>query len=325
MAIAYAYRGNERFIAAMAERLEEAGYVRTEEVGAADILLSFCTSQSELEELYFGENGFVQDARPGSVLIDASSCTPNLAREMNAVATVSDLVMVEAPFSLRDLTAADGFAKQNLLCFIASESEGSAVEDLAMPFVETLFGDCERCGAPGTAQLLRAAHTLQSSSQMISVIEADALCAAMRRSVNGAGLEKLQLEADSAEAARVLRAVHEQRFEGAYTVEMLMAALASAIMAADDAELILPQAEAALHLLELLAVIGGSDKAPAALALVYGDEETCAAHGLDWARAEQVYGEDHDHDHAHDGFDDYDADDHGYGDDDDFGYDYSSN
>lgn len=325
MAKAYAYRGNERFIAAMAGRLEEAGYVRTEEVGAADILLSFCTSQSQLEELYFGEDGFVQDARPGSVLIDASACTPNLAREMNAVATVSDLVMVEAPFSLHDLSASDAFAKQNLLCFVASESEGSAVDDLALPFLGALFGDVERCGAPGTAQLLRAAHTLQSATQMIAVIEADALCSAMRRSVNGAGLEKLQLEADSAEAARVLRAVHEQRFEGAYTVEMLMAALSSAIMAADDAELILPQAEAALHLLELLAVIGGSDKAPAALALVYGDEETCAAHGLDWTRAEQVYGEGHDHDHDHDGFDDHDADDYGYGDDDDFGYDYSSN
>lgn len=323
MAHAYAYRGNERFIAAMAQRLEEAGYQRTEEVAAADILLSFCTSHSQLEELYFGDAGFIQDARPGSVLIDVSSCTPNLAREMNAVATVSDLVMVEAPFTLHDLTAADGFAKQNLLCFVASESEGTAVDEVALPFCEALFGDCERSGAPGSAQLLRAAHTLQATSQMIAVIEADALCSAMRRSVNGAGLEKLRLQADSAEATRVLRAVHEQRFEGAYTVEMLMAALSSAIMAADDSELILPQAEAALHLLELLAVIGGSDKAPAALALVYGDEEACAAQGLDWTRAEQVYGEDRDHDH--DGFGDHDEDDLGYGDDDGFGYDYSSN
>ena len=65
----------------------------------------------------------------------------------------------------------------------------------------------------------------------------------------------------------------------------------AALTAADDVDLILPQAEACLHLLELLAVIGGTDKAPAALALVYGEEKACAEAGLDWTRAEQAYGD----------------------------------
>ena len=72
-------------------------------------------------------------------------------------------------------------------------------------------------------------------------------------------------------------------------------------------DLILPQAEACLHLLELLAVIGGSDKAPAALALVYGEEKTCAEQGLDWTRAEQAYGD------VAEGFDDLDDDGHDHG------------
>ena len=323
MAQAYAYKGNDDFIAAVEGRLSAAGYARTEDAAAADVLLSFCTSHTQLEELYFGEAGFMQEARPGAVLVDVSACTPNLAREMNAVATVSDMVMVEAPFVLRDLTAEDGLAKDNLLCFIASESEGDAVEKVAQPFLDALFGECDVCGAPGSAQLMRAAHTLQATSQMIGVMEADALCSAMARSVNGASMGTLKLEADSTQALNTLEAVHAKRFDGTYTVEMLMAALSSAIMAADDAELILPQAEAGLHLLELLAVIGGSDKAPAALSLVYGDESDCAAQGLDWSRAEQVYGEEHEHDHDHDhyGMDDYDYDDDDY----DAGFDYSSN
>lgn len=322
MALAYAYRGNDDFIAAMEGRLSEVGYVRTEDAAAADVLLSFCTSHSQLEELYFGEAGFMQQARPGAVLVDVSACTPNLAREMNAVATVSDMVMVEAPFVLHDLTAEDGLAKENLLCFVSNESEGSAVDEVALPLLDALFGECDRCGAPGNAQLMRAAHTLQATSQMIGVMEADALCSVMARSVNGSAMGSLRLEADSAQALQTLEALHAKRFEGSFTVEMLMAALSSAIMAADDAELILPQAEAGLHLLELLAVIGGSDKAPAALALVYGDEAECAAQGLDWSRAEQVYGEDHDHDHDNYAVDDFDDDDY---DDYDAGFDYSAN
>lgn len=36
-------------------------------------------------------------AAPGTVLVDLSAATPNFAREINAVACVNDLVMVEAP------------------------------------------------------------------------------------------------------------------------------------------------------------------------------------------------------------------------------------
>ena len=105
------------------------------------------------------------------------------------------------------------------------------------------------------------------------------------------------------EAEQVLAAVNEGRFNGTYTVEMLMAELSAALMAADDVDLILPQAEACLHLLELLAVIGGADKAPSALALVYGEEAACAENGLDWTRAEQAFSSEEE--------DDYDLDDDG--------------
>ena len=82
---------------------------------------------------------------------------------------------------------------------------------------------------------------------------------------------------------------------------MLLAELSAALMAADDAEVILPGVEATMHLLELLVVIGGADMAPAALSLVYQDEAAGARAGLDWTRAEQAYaseeaGEDCDYD-----------------------------
>ena len=47
---------------------------------------------------------------------------------------------------------------------------------------------------------------------------------------------------------------------------------------------------------------------------MYGEEEECAENGLDWARAEEVYGQ---HDHSDD-----DDDDYGYDDEDDCGHDH---
>ncbi len=329
MARSFAFSGNRRFIAEVAPRLESSGFARVDDAAAADVVISYCSSQNELEDLYFGDAGFVSELAPGSLLIDLSPMTPSFAREVNAVATVSDLDMVEAPLVMVDMVADDVFSRENIWCFAAGEDGGV---DRAREVLNALFGEIREVGGPGAAQLARAAHTLQVSAQVISAIEADALCRATSKSALGASFSDALTAAATPEAQSVLGAVRADRFDGAYTVEQFMAELSSAIMAADDVELILPQAEAAMHLLELLAVIGGSDKSPASLALVYGEEADCARNGLDWTRAEKAYGSgDPEGGHCdcgqdHDGCDEYDDfDEYGYEDPYSPGFDYSSN
>lgn len=285
MANLYAYVGAPSFIRAVEPRLTAAGFKRVQDVASASLVVTFCTSQTALEDRYFGDDGLVTVMAPGSVLIDLSATTPNFAREINAVATVNDLVMVEAPLTVRSLVADPAFGTDNLMAPVACEGE---VPVEAQALLEAVFGEVRDAGAPGAAQLVRAGHTLELAAHLVSTIEAQALNDAVARSVGTAG--KLDMRLGGQEADPVVRALREKRFAGAYTVEMLLAELSSALMAADDAELILPQAEAMMHLLELLAVIGGADMAPAALTLIYHEEAEGAAAGLDWTRAEQAYG-----------------------------------
>ena len=105
MAKSYAYVGAPSFIGAVEGRLADAGFSRVSDVASADIVVTFATSGSALEDLYFGDEGLVTTAAPGSTLVDLSAATPNFAREINAVATVNDLVMVEAPATVRSLVA----------------------------------------------------------------------------------------------------------------------------------------------------------------------------------------------------------------------------
>lgn len=305
MGKAYAFAGNATVGDMVAARLGEAGYTRVEDAGSAGVVVTYCTSQTALEDAYFDEGGFVQAARPGTVLVDLSPSTPTFARELNAVATVNDLAVVEAPLVVVDPCAADAFGdKANLVC-LAGGDEAHIAQ--AMPLLRALAGDVRDIGGPGAAQLARASYTLQAVAQLIAAAEADALYRAVRRSAGMAEVESMRAGATTPLADCMLAAVCAERFAGGYTVEMLMAELAAALQAADDADLILPQAEACLHLLELLAVIGGAEKAPSALSLVYRDEAACASAGLDWTRAEQAYGREY----GDDGFDD-----DGYGDDD---------
>ena len=272
MELSFVYSGNETVGAMVVSRLEAAGCTRTDDVAHAEAIITYCTSQTALEDAYFDEQGLVQAAGKGALLIDLSASTPSFARELNAVAVVSDLMSVEA-----------------------------------RPVLEAIAGTVQETGGAGSAQLARAAYTLQTTAQVISAVEADALYRAVRRSSASLDQATERVGAATPVAEQVLAAVNTGRFDGTYTVEMFMAELSAALTAADDVDLILPQAEACLHLLELLAVIGGSDKAPAALALVYGEEKTCAEQGLDWTRAEQAYGD------VAEGFDDLDDDGHDHG------------
>lgn len=300
----YVYAGNETVGTWVATCLEEAGYERTLDVASAALVVTYFTSQTTLEDAYFDAEGLVQAAHPNTVLLDLSASTPNFARELNAIALVSDLIAIEAPIVVSKIMQPGVFEiKENLMCFVAADEQMS---EEVRAVLGLLVGNVEETGAPGSAQLARAAYTLQFSAQIMAAIEADALCRATQRSSASFGADFSRAGAIAPEAEQVLAAVNRGCFEGAYSVEMLMAELSAALMAADDVDLILPQAEACLHLLELLAVIGGADKAPSALALVYGEEAACAENGLDWTRAEQAYASEEDDGYSYDDEEDQD-------------------
>lgn len=300
----YIFFGDENFHDDIAVRLANAGFERCADIEEASAIITFCTSQSALEDAYFDEGGFVQSAHPGAVLIDFSASTPGFARELGAVATVSDLGFVEAPIALEDMLDPRPFDEENLVCYVAGEEDAVAA---AQGLLNAVCGRVVECGAAGTAQLMRAVRTLQEAAAVVSAIEANALVRAAHRAALGNGLSDVAISGLSEPAERMLEAVREKRFEGAFTAEMFLSELQAALASADDADLILPQAESTMHLVELLEVIGGSFKSPAALALVYGEEAECAENGLDWSRAEETYGQGADDDDDY-GYDDEEDD-----------------
>ena len=71
------------------------------------------------------------------------------------------------------MMAADAFSRrENLTCFAAGE-KGDV--ERAWPLLEVLVGAVHETGGSGSAQLARAAYTLQTAAQVVSAIEADAL------------------------------------------------------------------------------------------------------------------------------------------------------
>ena len=76
MTKAFVFAGNDTVGNMVADRLCGAGWQRVGDAGAADAVLTYFTTQTALEDAYFGDNGIVQGARKGTLLIDLSCTTP---------------------------------------------------------------------------------------------------------------------------------------------------------------------------------------------------------------------------------------------------------
>ncbi len=177
----YAFYGNEHVIGCLGERLASAGLSRVEEAADAAFVLSYCTTMTELEDLYFGEDGLLSTLAEGTVVVDMSPVTPNFANEMNAVTTISGYKMVTAPLIVKDRVAAHALDRDNLRCACFGE-DGSQEDAAAM--LDAIFSEVETVGSAGAAQLIRSAATIQESARIVSAVEALALFKSARSSMS---------------------------------------------------------------------------------------------------------------------------------------------
>ena len=311
----YFYHGHKTVGSYIARQLD-GSFQQVDSIDDAAIVITYCTHASAVEDAYFDDEGIIKCARRNALLIDLSASSPSLSREISAVATVNDLRCVEAPLAVLDAAAPDAFSDNaNIACYASGEADDVLA---AREVLDKLAGFVKYTGASGTAQLAKAMHTTQACAQFMGIVEADALRTAVEKSHASIKSSGTDIEPLSSISAHALEAIDSKRYEGTYTVEMIMADVVAAMTTADDAEIILPQLEATMNILEVLAVIGGADLSPTALALIYRDEDESAKAGLDWTRAENLFlrEEVHDHDHGESGFDFDDYDD--YDDFDDF-------
>ena len=323
----FAYFGNEAIGAMVEQRLEEAGHNVVDDASLAQVVLTYCTNQTQLEDVYFDSEGVIKNAPEGCLLIDLSATTPQFARELAALGMVSDLLVVEAPLVILDQSASDALVeKDNSTCFLSGEEDA---KKKALPILDVLFAAVEDMGDTGAASMARAALTIQSTSAMVSAIEADALYHAVRAMPQGLGMAAAgRAGALSPVSDALLDAVEEGRFDGPCTIEMLMGQVAAALSTAEDAQVALPQTEGIMQLLEVLAIIGAAGKQPAVISLAYREQKDVEEHGLDWSRIQGYADQGSDSNiRYHDdigGFDDMiDEEDYGF-EDDDPGYGYDS-
>ena len=74
----------------------------------SDIIITMLPNSPHVKEAVMGENGVLEGARPGAILVDMSSIAPSASQEICAAAKAKGVTMLDAPVSGGEPKAIDG-------------------------------------------------------------------------------------------------------------------------------------------------------------------------------------------------------------------------
>jgi 3-hydroxyisobutyrate dehydrogenase-like beta-hydroxyacid dehydrogenase len=159
----------------------------------ADVLITIVSDPPALEEVLWGANGAMEGLRRGSVYIDSSTISPDLARRAAAACAERGVDFLDAP-----VTGGDWGAKKGELVFmIGGEAE---VLERVKPVLEVLGKKFFLLGPNGAGQTVKLAMNLILALEVEALAEALALA----KSAGVAGERLIEVMQSSMARAGVL-------------------------------------------------------------------------------------------------------------------------
>ncbi|EOG9481672.1 NAD(P)-dependent oxidoreductase [Listeria monocytogenes] len=152
-----------------AEDLLEKGalWIKTpgELANKVDILISMVGYPKDVEELYLGENGFLENLAVGTVAINMTTSSPALAKKMAEFGREKGIGVLDAPVSGGDIGAKNG-----TLAIMVGGSEDVFLK--VKPIFDILGSSVILQGDAGAGQHTKMVNQIAIASNMIGVTEA---------------------------------------------------------------------------------------------------------------------------------------------------------
>ncbi|MFB8348171.1 2-hydroxy-3-oxopropionate reductase [Streptomyces niveus] len=124
-----------------------------EAVEGADVIVTMVPASPQVEAIAYGEDGILENARKGALLIDMSSITPQTSIDLAEAAREKGVRVLDAPVSGGEAGAVEAV----LSIMVGGEQ---ADFDRALPLFEALGRTIVLCGPHGAGQTVKAANQL---------------------------------------------------------------------------------------------------------------------------------------------------------------------
>jgi 3-hydroxyisobutyrate dehydrogenase len=138
---------------------------------AADVVLICVTDTPDVKAVLLGENGVIHAARPGMIVIDHSTISPDETKKFAAELALRGTHLLDAPVSGGDVGA------RNATLSIMVGGDAGAFE-CVQPILQKLGKTITHCGASGSGQLTKLVNQILVSVTNLAVCEALTLATA---------------------------------------------------------------------------------------------------------------------------------------------------
>lgn len=152
-----------------AEELIEKGAIWKDTVSElakeSNVIITMVGYPKDVEEVYFGEQGIINNAKVGTTLIDMTTSKPSLAKDIYIKAKNKGIFSLDAPVSGGDI----GAKNATLTIMVGGEEE---IFEKTKPIFEVLGNNIILQGEAGAGQHTKMCNQIAIASNMIGVCEA---------------------------------------------------------------------------------------------------------------------------------------------------------
>ncbi|MBD7936913.1 NAD(P)-dependent oxidoreductase [Cytobacillus sp. Sa5YUA1] len=131
----------------------------------ANIVITMVGYPDDVKSIYLGEDGLIENANPHTYLIDMTTSTPTLAKEIAEKAKQKEMYAIDAPVSGGDIGAKNG-----TLSIMVGGDE--AAYQSIFPILQYTGENIVYQGVAGAGQHTKMANQIAIASNMIGVCEA---------------------------------------------------------------------------------------------------------------------------------------------------------
>ena len=218
----------------------------------ADIVITIVGFPADVEEIYFGSSGILDQTAANAVLIDMTTSRPDLAVRIAEAAAGRGSAALDAPVSGGDVGA-----REARLSIMVGGDKGAF--DSVVPVLELMGGNIVLQGGPGAGQHTKMCNQIAIAAGMLGVCEAMAYA-------GRSGLDPTTVlgsigsgAAGSWSLSSLAPRIIASNFAPGFYVKHFIKDLAIAVDSARSMGLDLPGLELAKRMYEKLAAAGGED------------------------------------------------------------------
>jgi 3-hydroxyisobutyrate dehydrogenase len=236
-----------------------------QEVAAeSDIVITIVGYPADVEAVYLGEQGVLAGMASGGLVIDMTTSSPALARQIHTEAAAKGVASLDAPVSGGDRGAREG----TLSIMVGGDPEVFA---WAQPLFDIMGATVVLQGGPGAGQHTKMSNQIAIAAGMIGVSEAMAYAEA-------SGLDPFTVlesiesgAAGSWSLSNLMPRALRGDFDPGFYVKHFLKDMAIAIASAEELEMHLPGLALAKDLYDRVAADGGEDLGTQALLRLYAE------------------------------------------------------